>query len=154
MKIILNCMHKPDFTSAQTAELEVFLFKYLYKKNFITDEDFKKVCGNRLKGCKFPVEFQHKLNDVYRQCVRTFLAEQKDVRFLSDLQPVYPHRAKAASQYVKQCYYAVLRQLLKDHHTQRMRQKYRNMMLSGRSMLADAGLAPVFGPQLKAKKGA
>ena len=77
MKIILNYMHKPDFTSDQTAEQEVFLFKDLSKKGLITDDDFKRACGNRLKGCKFPAEFQHNLNDVYRQCVRTFLAGQK-----------------------------------------------------------------------------
>ena len=32
-------------------------------------------------------------------------------------------------------------------HIRAMKQKYTNMMLSGRSMLADMGLKPVFGAQ-------
>ncbi len=34
-----------------------------------------------------------------------------------------------------------------EEHIRQMKLKYLHMMLSGRSMLADAGLAPVFGPQ-------
>ena len=140
-------------TPAQTAGLEVFLFKYLhFEKKLITDEDFEKVHPKSLNGCKFPVEFQVKLKRVYVQCLRNFLTETKEVRFLEQLQKQYPQRYAQTVLYLKQFYGRLLAQLLRQHHTQRMRLKYMDMMLSGLSMLADAGLQPTFGPQPAANK--
>ena len=130
MKIILNDMQKPqENTANQNAlRLEVFLFKYLHNKlKLITQENFRKACGNSLSGCKFPVEFQVKLRQAYATCLRTFLAEKKDLSFLASLKKDYPEHYEETTQYLKQFYYGVLARLLKEHHTLQMKFKYAMM---------------------------
>ena len=66
MKIILNSMYQKRLPSEikidKNAQLEVFLFKYLhFNKKLITQEDFKKACGNSLRGIKFHTEFNCKI---------------------------------------------------------------------------------------------
>ena len=80
------------------------------------------------------------------------MAEKKDLSFLAPLKKDYSEHYDESELYLKQFYGRLLAQLLRQHHTQRMRLKYMNMMLSGLSMLADAGLQPTFGPQPAANK--
>lgn len=156
MKIILNSMYQKRFPSEikidKDAQLEVFLFKYLhFNKKLITQEDFKKACGNSLRGIKFPTEFNCKIKWAYIRCLHSFLAEKKDVRFLDKLRNDYPEYYRATELYLKKFYYGIIRQLVKDYHTKQMRRKYADMMMSGLSLLEDAGLKPTFGPQQTTK---
>ena len=99
-----------DKTKHQTAQLELFLFNYLHvERKLITEEDFKKACGNALTGCKFPVELQVKLRRVYRQCLHNFLADKKDFSFLELLQKKYPQRYRQTQQYLKEFYDGAIR---------------------------------------------
>ena len=156
MKIILNNMCQKQFPTKQktveNSELEIFLFKYLhFEQKLITQEDFEKACENTLCGIKFPTEFNCKMKRAYIRCLHCFLAEKKDVRFLEQLRLDHPEYYTPTERYLKHFYYGLIGQLLKKHHTERMKLKYLHMMLSGRSLLADAGLEPHFGPQKTAK---
>ena len=156
MKIILNSMHQKRLSSGikidKNSQLEVFLFKYLhFDKKLITQKDFKKACGNSLSGIKFPTEFNCKIKRAYIRCLHSFLAEKKDVRFLDQLRNDHPEYYGETKLYLKHFYYDIIWQLLKDYHTTQMRRKYADMMMSGLSLLEDAGLKPTFGPQQTTK---
>ena len=131
MKIILNYMQKSDnnkyIAPNNTLQLEVFLFKYLFARKLLTEKDFQRACGNSLNGCKFPVELQVKLKRAYARCLRTFLAENKDLSFLVPLQKEYPEHYKETEHYLKQFYYGIVCQLLDKRHTQQMKLKYAMM---------------------------
>ena len=109
-------MPKPDNTQSaanHTLRLEVFLFKYLAnEKNLITAQDFERSCAGSLAGIKFPVEFQVKINRAYARCLRTFLADKKDVGFLNSLKRDYPQHYPETERYLKQFYAAMICRLL------------------------------------------
>ena len=121
MKTIPNDITQQEpFKDVQTAHLEIFLFKYLhYERKLITDEDFKRACGDRLKGCKFPVEMQIKAKLACIQALRNFLAEKKELGFLPALKRNHPDRYDQTMDYLKRFYGEMLWQLLADYRTRR-----------------------------------
>jgi hypothetical protein len=124
----------PSEHTDDNAKLEVGLFKYLYDKKLITQEDFKKACGNSLRGIKFPTEFNYKIKRAYIRCLHSFLAEKKDVGFLDDLQKEHPESYPQIQHYLKHFYYKVILQMIKNHHTMQMKFKYAMLCASLRGM--------------------
>ena len=127
MKIILNYMQKSDdnknVAPNNTFQLEVFLFKYIhFERKLITDEDFDKARGNILNKCKFPTEAFVKSKRVVAKCLRTFLAEKKDLSFLAPLKKDYPEHYEATEHYLKQFYCDMLVQLIR--YIKEMKWKY------------------------------
>lgn len=117
MKIILNYMAptpKRESNKQQEQEdLEIFLFKYISSKRFITTDYFRKNFGQRLKGIRFPAEFQYKIKKSYIDCLHLYLTEQKDISFLGALAQEHPECYEKAEKYLKQFFHTLLYKTVK-----------------------------------------
>ena len=135
MKIILNYMApapKTELNEQQEREkLEVFLFKYISSKRIITTDYFRKNFGHRLKGIRFPEEFQCKIKKCYIDCLHLYLTEQKDISFLCSLAQEHPEYYEKAEKYLKQFFHSLL------YKTAQTKDNCKDMLIPGYSWSED-----------------
>ena len=135
MKIILNYMAptpKTELNEQQEREkLEVFLLKYISSKRIITTDYFRKNFGHRLKGIKFPEEFQCKIKKCYIDCLHLYLTEQKDISFLEALAQEHPEYYAKAEKYLKQFFHTFLYKIIQT------KDNYKDLLIPGYSWTED-----------------